>query len=202
MKVWIVISFIVLAMLSMVSPGQATEPVEWTIDTYHSNIGFSVRHLMISNVKGGFSEFRGTVMVEPETGKLVSVVGEVDVKTVDTGIKKRDEHLLQDEFFNAEKYPKLTFRSTKIEWDGDAVTLTGDLTIRDITKEVEAKGVFHGVQTVDMGYGLMQYAGYTFTGAINRKDFNLNFAKIVNGVAVVDDVVNITIEVEINHKAE
>src|SRR5436305_12033863 len=115
----------------------ATQPAisTWTIDDTHSTIEFSVKHMMVSSVKGRFRSFEGAARIDEEDHSASSVSASVDVASIDTGVEQRDAHLRSDDFFNAEAFPKLTFASTGIERVNDENwKLAGDLTIRDVTR--------------------------------------------------------------------
>jgi polyisoprenoid-binding protein YceI len=158
------------------------------VDPSHSEIGFKVKHLMISNVKGNFSKFSGSY--ELDKGKLTSLVGEVEVATIDTGIEKRDNHLRSEDFFYAKKYPKMTFKMTK--FSGDSVT--GELTIRGVTKTLSFDAELSG--TVKDPWGNVRSA-MTLEGKINRMDYGLQWNKALEaGGVVVGDTVKMEIELE------
>ena len=115
----------------------------WTADPNHSNVGFTVRHLGLSKVRGRFEDVTATVVVGPDLAST-SVTAEIDMASVSTGNTDRDAHLASSDFFNAEKNPKMTFRSTSIEGSGEEYTLVGDLTLNGITKPVELEVEFFG----------------------------------------------------------
>ncbi|MEX2608027.1 MAG: YceI family protein [Kiritimatiellia bacterium] len=162
---------------------------ELKVDKDHSEIQFSVSHMVISKTKGEFTEFDATVVVEED--KLVSVKAEIPVSSIDTGNKKRDEHLRGADFFDVEEYPNITFESTKIE-DGK---LHGNLTILDITKEVALDLEFLG-PVVDP-WGNTRY-GLNLSGEIDRGEFGLSWNKALEaGGVLVGDTVSISISVEL-----
>lgn len=169
---------------------------QWTIDKAHSSVGFSVRHLVISNVRGTFGDFTGNINFEPD--KLESGVAEmtVQVASVDTDDAKRDEHLRSGDFFDAAQFPVMTFKSTKIHDVSDnEFKMTGNLSIRDVTEEVTFDCVFHGVAK-DPGGNIK--AGFTATAKINRQDFNVKWNRTLDaGGVVVGDEVTITLELEL-----
>lgn len=145
----------------------------WVIDPVHSSVEFAVKHMMVATAKGRFTGVSGTVQFDPANPASGSVEATVDLTTVDTGNAQRDGHLRTDDFFNAEKFANATFRSTRVEQiDDDNAKVYGDLTIRDVTKEVVLDVEFEG-QGKD-GYG-KQRAGFTATTAFNRLDFGIKW---------------------------
>ena len=168
----------------------------WEIDKAHSSVGFSVRHLVISDVKGTFGDYSGTI--EFDTGKLEggSVEFTVQVASIDTDEAKRDEHLRSADFFDVENFPVMTFKSKKVhDISGENFKLTGDLTIRGITKEVTFDGTFRGVVADPWGN---TKAGFAVTTKINRQDFDVKWNKTLDaGGVVVGDEVTINIELQL-----
>ncbi|MFC6102859.1 YceI family protein [Olivibacter domesticus] len=164
----------------------------WNIDKVHSEISFKVKHMMISTVTGYFEDFNATA--ETSNDDFVNADFSFTAKTSSINTKNgdRDGHLKSDDFFNAEKYPELLFKSTS--FDGE--TLVGDLTIRDITKEIKMYVDFNGI-VVDP-YGQTK-AGFEATGTINRKDFNLTWSAVTDaGSIVVSDTVKLIVDLEFN----
>jgi polyisoprenoid-binding protein YceI len=161
---------------------------KWTIDPMHSEIEFKVKHLMISTVTGKFTNFTADAETEDDEFNKASISFSADVNSITTGNEQRDGHLKSDDFFNIEQFPALTFKSTQLSKDANgAITLTGDLTIRDITKSVVLTGEFNGLMT-DF-YGNVK-AGFELAGKLNRKDFNLKWTATTEagGVVVSDEV--------------
>lgn len=173
--------------------------IPWSLDKNHSHVGFSVRHLGISRVKGEFKKFSGEFLADPDTGRLTHVDAKVRVDSVDTGIEGRDNHLKADDFFSAAKYPEMRLVTRKIRWSGnDTFVATVDLTIRDKTHPVRFTGEFLGSHMVAFGKGPKhRRAGYSASARIDRKKFGLMFNSIAEGVSVVGDRVKIELEVEI-----
>ncbi len=168
----------------------------WNIDTSHTRALFAVRHMMISTVRGQFDKVTGTVNFNQENPELSTVEVSIDAASFDTKDAQRDGHLRSPDFLDVEKYPAITFKSTKVEKTGDNTGLiTGDLTIRDVTRSVVLNTEFNGVAKAPWG---STSAGFTATTKINRKDFGLvwNVALETGGVLVGEDV-SITLEVEI-----
>jgi polyisoprenoid-binding protein YceI len=172
----------------------------WRIDAGHSNAEFAVKHLMVSTVKGRFWNIDGQLHLDEVEPSNSWVEARIEVASVDTGIEQRDAHLRSDDFFNAEAYPYITFRSKRVEpADGEHWLVVGDLTIRDVTREVVLDTEFDGVGTVDG----KRIAGFTATTSVNRKDFGLRYNAVVEGGAlVVGDRVRITLNVEAVEVAE
>lgn len=165
----------------------------WKIDASHSNVKFKVSYLLISEVEGNFKTFDGTFTSEKADFSDLSVSMSVDVASINTGNDMRDGHLKGDDFFNAEKFPTMTFKSTSVKALGKGkLMLTGDLTVRDVTKRVTIPVVYGG--TVKDPYGNTR-AGFKATGTMNRKEFKLLWDnKAATGEAVVGDDVEFTID--------
>lgn len=168
----------------------------WNIDPAHSEIQFKVKHLVISTVTGNFKSFNGTLETEGDSFDNASVTFEADINSISTNNTDRDAHLKSDDFFNAEEFPKLKFESTSFKKTGeDTYELTGNLTIRDITKEVTLN-VEHG-GTVDDPYGQTK-AGFEINGSINRKEFGLKWSAVTEaGSVVVGDEVKLHLNVQV-----
>jgi polyisoprenoid-binding protein YceI len=160
----------------------------YNVDVSHSSVAFKVRHMMVSNVKGHFSGFDGSY--ELTDGALKSLNGTVDVATVDTGIEKRDNHLRSADFFNAGKYPKMTFVMTGMKGNN----VEGKLTLNGITKPITLETDISGEVTGPWGN---KRSGMSLEGEINRKDFGLTWNKMMEaGGVVVGEEVKISIELE------
>lgn len=159
----------------------------WRIDPTHSEVQFKVKHLVISTVTGIFKQFDGALETESEDFDGAKARFSLDVNSIDTNVADRDAHLKSDDFFAADKYPKITFEGKLAKTGDNQYKLSGPLTIRDISKEVELNADLGGIM-VD-GYGQTK-AGFEITGKINRKEFNLNWSMITEagGVVVGDDV--------------
>jgi polyisoprenoid-binding protein YceI len=168
------------------------------IDTAHSAASFSVRHLMVSNVRGDFGKVTGTVDWD---GKAGSVEATIDVSSINTRDEKRDGHLKSPDFFDVAKFPTITFKSTKIAADGKGkLKITGDLTIHGVTKSVVLNVEGPTAESKDP-WGNTKI-GAAATTKINRKDFGLGWNKALEtGGVVVGDEVSITIDLELNKKA-
>jgi polyisoprenoid-binding protein YceI len=161
----------------------------WNIDPGHSEVGFSVRHLGLSKVRGRFNSFAGTVTIADDQ-LTSSVEATIDLSSVDTNNAQRDGHLQSADFFNAENSPQMVFRSTAVTTD----SLAGDLTINGVTKPVTLDLEFHGV-TVD-GYELTR-SGFSASGQISRSDFGIVFnAPLGLDGALISDKVTIDLEIQ------
>ncbi|MBY6412946.1 YceI family protein [Rhodococcus sp. BP-252] len=167
-------------------------PGTWTIDPAHSTIGFTVRHLMVSKVRGRFQNFSGAVTVA-EDG-TPSVNAEIDVASITTDNEQRDGHLKTADFFEVEKFPTATFTSTSVKADGGDFVVTGDFTLHGVTKSVDLKLEFNGVNP---GMGAGPVAGFEATTVLNRKDFGISIdMPLEGGGAVVGDKITLNLDIE------
>lgn len=167
----------------------------WTIDSSHSEIGFVVRHMMVSKVKGHFSQVSGTITVA-ENVLESSVVASVPAASISTRDDNRDAHLRSADFFDVETYPELSFRSTGIRTDGDDFVLDGELTIRGNTRPVSFELEFNGASANPLAEG-KPTAGFSAKGEISRKDFGLEWnVALETGGVLVGDKVTIVLEIE------
>jgi polyisoprenoid-binding protein YceI len=168
----------------------------WQVDPTHSHAEFAVRHLMISTVKGRFAEVTGTLIGDDSDPESASIVLTIPVAGIDTRETQRDAHLRSADFFEAEKYPAIRFRSTRISNAGNgAFTVTGDLTIRDVTKPITLT-VEAGGRGKDPWGG--ERIGFSTSTKINRKDFGLHWNQTLEtGGVVVGDEVKIAVELEL-----
>ncbi|WP_181243241.1 YceI family protein [Glaciihabitans tibetensis] len=166
----------------------------WKLDPTHSDVSFSVRHLAISKVRGSFESFDVTV-VTAEDPTQSTIEASIEIASVNTGQKDRDNHLKTGDFFLAEEFPTMNFVSTKISADGDDLVIEGDLTLRGVTKPVVLKGEFGGI-VVD-GYGQTKAAASVST-KINRLDFGVNWnAALEAGGFTLGNDVSIDVEVQV-----
>ena len=188
--------FPMLSLLLAALPVQAENASDWKLDTAHSTIGFEARHLGLSRVRGDFREYAATIEADTETGRMKAVKATAQTASIDTGIDKRDEHLRSDDFFNAAKFPQLSFVTRSVTFDGDEVTVVANLTLRDRTRTVTFSGEKLGFRTVDFGRGPQQRAAYYLSTKVSREAFGLKFGKLVDGIAVVSDEVKIVLEVQ------
>ena len=169
----------------------------WIIDPSHSAIEFSVKHMMIATVKGHFEKFEGKIVADPENLTGGSAEVEIDAASIDTRTQDRDQHLRTADFFDVENFPKITFRSTEIEakpGQSGEYRLSGELTIRDVTRPVTLDVTYQG-------HGKDPWGGeriaFSAKGSVNRKDFGLNWNTLLEtGGVLVGDQVNLSIDVE------
>lgn len=167
----------------------------WTLDTAHTDLGFSVRHMMISKVRGSFSKFEGTVELNADDLTQSSVAATIDVASIQTGDEKRDGHLKSADFFDVEKHPTIDFRSTKVTKTSDGkLTLVGDLTIAGKTNSVSFAVEVQGPAQDPWGN---QRLGFSLTGEIAREDFGLGWNQALEaGGVLVGKTVAIAAEVQ------
>ncbi|MGA2211370.1 MAG: YceI family protein [Acidimicrobiales bacterium] len=165
----------------------------WNVDAVHSEVGFSVRHMMVSKVRGKFTKYEAAI-VTAENPLESSVTASIDLNSIDTGNPDRDNHLRSADFFEVEKYPTMTFRSTGIRPDGSDFILDGDLTLKGVTKAISLKLELGGFGPDPYGG---TRAGFTATGEIVRSEFNVDFnAALETGGFVVSDKVQLHLEIE------
>jgi polyisoprenoid-binding protein YceI len=165
----------------------------WTIDPSHSEVGFSVRHLMVSKVKGSFKTFEGTVTIADDLLNS-RVEATIDAASVDTRDENRDNHLRSSDFFNVEQHPQIKFSSTSLRPSGDNYVLGGDLTIHGVTRPVELDLEFNGVSPDPWGG---TRSGFSASTEISRSDYGIEFNMPLEGGGVlVGDRIKITLEVE------
>jgi polyisoprenoid-binding protein YceI len=165
----------------------------WTIDVAHSEVGFQVRHLMVSKVKGKFKKFDGVITIAEDPLQSHAEVT-IDASSIDTGDENRDNHLRSADFFETDKHSQITFTSTGVRPKGSDYLVTGDLTVHGVTRPVELEVEFNGVSTDPWGG---TRSGFSATTEINRKDYGVSFDVPADGTAVVvGDKIKINIEVE------
>ena len=176
-------------------------PMAWEIDPVHSQVTFSVKHMMVSTVRGQFKVLSGKLDIDEQHPENSWIEAEVDAASIDTRDEKRDGHLRSPDIFNVEQYPTITFKSTKVEPIGDdEYRVTGNLTMHGITKEVTFDAEYSG-QLKDI-FGLRR-AGLSAKATINRKDFDLNWnVALETGGVLVGDKVTIGIDLAAVQKAE
>jgi polyisoprenoid-binding protein YceI len=167
----------------------------WQLDDIHSQIGFSVKHMMVSTVRGRFKSYRGALAIDPADFARSTFEGEIDVASVDTGNAQRDDHLRTGDFFDAANHPTIRFKSTGIEPSGGGeYVVRGDLTMRGVTRPVELQVEFHGTSKNHHGKTV---AGITARGAIHRKDFGVNYNALLEaGGVAISEVVKVEIDAE------
>jgi polyisoprenoid-binding protein YceI len=168
---------------------------KWNIDVVHSTVGFTVRHLMVTKVHGLFTKWKGALEFDEQTPARSKVEVEIEVNSVDTREPQRDAHLRSGDFFEAEKFPLMTFKSTAVESGAkDHFKVTGDLSLRGVTKPVVLEVEYSGRAThPQMG----ERAGFSAHTSINRKDFGVNFNQVLDqGGLALSEKVDINIEIE------
>ena len=167
---------------------------QWKLDATHTSVEFSAKHLMITTVKGRIADVEGTIEIDEKNPKNSSVDAVLKAASIDSRTTQRDDHLRSGDFLNVEKFPEIRFRSTKIEGGREEFKLTGDLTIRDVTKPITLDVTFEG-ETKDPWGG--ERAGFSAKGKFDRRDFGLTWNQVLEagGVAVGNEI-KINVEVE------
>jgi polyisoprenoid-binding protein YceI len=187
MRTWIAA---LAAALVIGSPALAADTYQ--VDPAHSSIGFSVRHLGISNVKGKFTEFAGTLVLEGEA--LKEAAGTIQVKSVDTGVAQRDNHLRTADFFDATNHPTITFKTKSVETKGGEVVMIADFTMRGVTKELRLPVTLS--KPIKDPWGKMR-VGLGAKTKLNRRDYGINYHQLLEtGVAAVGEEVELDINTE------
>lgn len=173
----------------------------YRFDKAHSYIGFRIRHMGLVDVPGSFKEFNGDVNFDAENIKKSSVDFTAEMKSVDTRVNARDNHLRSKDFFEVDKYPEMIFKSTQVKKKGKRYFLVGDLTIKDVTKKVTIPFRIYGPMKDERGSVRMGISGST---AINRRDFNVNYGgNLPDGTPTLSDNVFVEIHIEsVKQKAE
>lgn len=195
--------FPALALLTLpllAAPAALAAPVSWAVDKDHSEVGFKVKHLVISKVKGEFSDFNGAVTLDDVNPKNNKIEAWIDINSIDTGNEKRDEHLKSPDFFLAEKHPTMHFTSTRFKKGKKGWEVFGKLTMRGVTKPVVL--FMEGGPSIEVKdpYGNAHRA-FTLEGKINRKQWGLSWSKTVEGTgAVVGDDIELDIAIELFDK--
>jgi polyisoprenoid-binding protein YceI len=181
------------------APASAPSRTTWKIDSSHSLVEFSVRHMMITTVKGRFAEVEGSIELDEANHTNSSVDVQISAASIDTRSGDRDAHLRSADFLDAENHPYLTFRSSKVEQDGDEYKVTGDLTIRGVTRQVVLDTELTGFGTTPYG---AKVAGFSAKTKINRKDYGLNWnVGLEAGGVLVGDEVKISLEIQASQPA-
>lgn len=180
-----------LALALVALPALALAGDTWNIDTSHTQTGFSVKHFMLSTVRGDFDKTTGTVVIDEADLTRSTVDVTIDVATISTRDQKRDAHLKSPDFFDVAKFPTMTFKSTKVEKAGEGLKVTGDLTMHGVTKPVVLDVTTFTKEMKDP-YGNWRRA-VSATAKLNRKDFGVSYGPD----SVVSDLVNVSIEAEL-----
>ena len=180
------------ALIPLWLAGNARAADTYTIDPVHSNVGFTVKHMVINNVRGKFNEFTGTIVVD--NNAIQEAKGTIQTKSIDTGIAKRDEHLRSADFFDVTKYPTITFVSKRVEKRGDETLLVGDYTMHGVTKELSLPATLSGpVKDFQGNYRI----GLEAKAKLNRKEYGLQYSQALEtGGLVVGDEVQLEINAE------
>jgi polyisoprenoid-binding protein YceI len=167
----------------------------WTVDPSHSSVGFVVRHMMVSKVRGRFTDYDADVVIDEDPARS-KVSATVQMASIDTNDKSRDEHLRSGEFFDVENHPTMTFEATGVSGSGSNYELAGELTVRGVTKPVVFDVEFHGVGKNPWGATV---AGFSATSTISREQFGLSWNQALEtGGFLVGDKVNLELEIEAN----
>jgi|WetSurMetagenome_2_1015567.scaffolds.fasta_scaffold436445_2 polyisoprenoid-binding protein YceI len=190
----IIKNFFLIALIMMVFSGLTVAADTFTIDPSHSNIGFSVRHLVISNVKGTFADFAGTIVYDSSDVTKSSVNVTIKVASINTAVEARDTHLKSPDFFDAAKYPEITFQSTKVEKTDSGLMVYGKFTMHGVTKDIAIPFAILGTTKDPWGNFRLGAEG---TLSINRLDYGLAWSKLTEaGGLVVGNEVKIDLNVE------
>jgi polyisoprenoid-binding protein YceI len=185
-----------LAALTLGAGTMAGQASSWAIDKSHSEADFSVKHMGISTVHGSFRGLSGVIRFEAGNPAVWSVEATIDVNTVDTGVADRDKHLKSADFFEVEKYPTMTFKSTSVKQEGSGYAVTGDLTIHGVTKPVTLSMEALGNEQVGMDAKSV-HRGFTATTTLNRQDFGLKWnGTLKSGDSVIGNDVKIELDIE------
>jgi len=187
-----------VAILVLVSTSLFSQTT-WTMDKAHTKVGFSITHMVITSVEGFFKDYDAKITSKDDDFSTAGIDFTINTNSIFTDNEKRDNHLRSDDFFNAEKYPQLIFKSKLIKKVGeDKYKLVGDFTIRDVTKEIELDVKLNGI--IKDGFGNTR-AGFKITGEVNRFDYNLKWSKTIEtGGLIAGKEVELIINLEILRK--
>lgn len=167
---------------------------KWAIDPTHSSVGFKVKHMMFTNVKGIFEKYDATIISDESDFTNATIEFSADINSINTNNADRDTHLKSGDFFDAENHPKLTFKASSFEKAGDDYEIAGDLSMRGVTKFVKFPAEFSGLMTDPWGN---TKAGLNISGKINRKDWGLTWnSALETGGVLVSDEVKLEIELQ------
>jgi polyisoprenoid-binding protein YceI len=178
------------AIAEVAAPGYVAG--RWAIDQIHSDVSFTVRHMMVSKVRGHFRDFEGELVTGADPTDS-SVTATIKVASVDTNNEARDNHVRSGDFFDAETYPTATYRSTSVTPAGGDFVVDGELTLRGVTKQVPLRLELNGFGPDGSGG---TRAGFTAHAQINRNEFGVSFGGVNNGVVVLGDTIDLTIDIE------
>ncbi len=171
----------------------------YKIDPAHSSVNFTIDHMVVNTVHGRFRQFEGAITVDPDhNNALTAASGTIQAKSIDTDIERRDDHLRSPDFFDAEKFPTITFESSEVKKDGNNMVLVGKFTMHGVTKDVSLPFTVKGPIKSPMGGMVM---GLEINAKINRKDYGLTWNKVIEaGGVMVGDEVTIQINAELDKK--
>jgi polyisoprenoid-binding protein YceI len=174
--------------------------MSWNLDNSHSRIGFAVKHMMVSTVRGEFKSYTGSLSLDQNDFTRSTITGEIDVASIDTRDEGRDAHLKSADFFDVDNHPKISFKSTRIEAKGgNEYTVYGDLTIRGVTREIAVATEYTGTHKNPWGATVTGFSG---SATINRKDFGLEWnVALETGGILVGEQVKLEIEAELSMQA-
>jgi len=182
------------ALVAGISAGTATQADTYEVDPVHSSIGFAVKHMVVATVRGHFSTFSGSIDYDANDLSKLSASADVEVKSIDTRNKKRDDHLRSADFFDADTHPSITFVTTAVKGEFPDVTLIGDLTIRGVTKQIALPVSISGPITDPSGNNRIGFSG---GAVINRQDYGVSWSKSLDGGGlVVSDEVRLVVDIE------
>jgi polyisoprenoid-binding protein YceI len=184
-------------MTTTVAPTTATQlpgyvAGRWAIDQVHSDLSFTVRHMMVSKVRGHFRDFEGEI-VTAEDPRDSQVTATIRVGSVDTNNPQRDQHLSSSDFFDSGTHPTATFRSTSVRPDDGGYLVDGELTLRGVTKSITLAAEVNGIGPDVFGGTRL---GLTARGKLSRSDFGVSFGLVTEGIQVVSDTIDLAIEIE------
>jgi polyisoprenoid-binding protein YceI len=166
---------------------------KWTVDPVHTDVSFLARHMMVSKVRGNFTRFEGEIITAPDPLQS-SATATIDLTSINTNNEMRDNHIRSADFFEVEKHPQMTYRSTGIRRDGDDYIVDGELTLRGVTREVPLKLEVNGFGPDVQG---TMRAGFSATGEINRMDFGVSYnGPIPGGGVAVSEKIQMVLEIE------
>ena len=184
------LTVLVLVLLSIGTFAQTT----WNVDKVHSKVGFSVSHMVVAETEGSFKDYTGTVVSKSDDFNGAEVTFSAKVASINTENENRDNHLKSADFFDAEKFPEITFKGTIVK-DGSKYKLVGDFTMKGVTKKVEFDLAYGG--QINTGRGIK--AGFKINGIVKRQEYGVSWAnKMASGEMVVGDDVSLSIKVELN----
>jgi len=202
MMKWAAFAGLVGCLSGGVAATATAEMTKWNLDKDHTSLGFEVVHMVVSKTKGKFTEYSGTVEMDPEKQEFKTIEAVIQAASVTTDHQKRDDHLRSADFFDAKTFPTMTYKMKSYTKSGDQYTAIGDFTLLGVTKELTLVGTFNGMAQDPWGN---TRAGFTAEGTLNRKDFGMKFSKLLdNGGLMVGDEVKLKLEIEVikENKAE